>query len=1111
MGTVYRADGPHGPVAVKVLHRHLLQAPGAFKRFLREAEIGRRVRHPNVVRTLEVDAADLGGETVHYLVMDYVEGQTLRQLLDELGTVPEELCRHITASIADALEAIHGLGAIHRDLKPENVLVTPDHTVQVMDLGVAFLADEAMRLSQTGHFLGSVLYAAPEQWEMSPEFDARCDLFSVGVMLYELATGRHPFRGKKQLGPPNLAGVEPAGRVNPQLSPFFEELTNCLMSARPDGRLGSATELGIVVREAESSAWWLSRATQLRLEAKRPLRRIRIPRETPLFGRDDDLAALRTAYDSAKNGDGRVLLIEGEAGIGKSRLVDEFVGLLEAEGEDVAFLYGSYPPGGAATVAGAFSTAYREYFGAESLPETLARHLPKTPGLVPAFAALLRGEAPPEGSAPLGKSSLQTVFVEATRSIAESRPVVVLIDDLHFAPTEGLALFLALSLSVPGHRVLLLGTARDGQLEEWSAALERPGHVDRRMLHRLGPRDLTMLLADAFGSESLARSLAFQISAKSDGNPFFIFEILQELRRQGSIKEAGGRWSTTETIEKIGVPSSVIDLVQARLASLDTEDRELLDIAACIGFEFDPALVAEAAGAPLLGALKRFAQVERAHRVIRANGRTYQFDHHQFQETLHDRLFVQLREQYHVAIAAALENREPKPAIEISDHYLRGGTGERAEPYVRDAVEELAAGQLYGAAADMADRVLSIPGLIEGRDRIHLLQHASTWFERSGRSDQDRRCTNEAHALALELGDEKLIARTTRSQAINRARDGDYQGAVELAAEAKRIAKRSGNMRAYADSCTTGGNALIWLGRTREALAQYEEAYATDVESGKPEYQLISLGNMGRTVGRLGDLEKGLELQREALEIAREHNVTWAQATLSSNIGADEHSQGRFARALAHLEESLSLNQQLGDRYSEAIALTNVGSVQLYLGNEDPARDCLQRAVDLSSEIGNDRVRSYAVLNLSRLCAQCGEREAAVAHAEEGLRLRRELNYGSGLADAYLHLARVTEDPEPALEQAWEHARERDQRNHLWMVQALRAKHGLAPRGEKVGPDAANVLEQLEGSWAFAEGTGDPEWRERARTLMQSILDEAPPEYRDSMVENVPLYRAILS
>ena len=102
-------------VAVKVLHRHLLETPGSFKRFLREAEIGRSVVHANVVRTLDVDVAAVHGAQHHFLVMEYVEGQTLRGLLDELGRVPEELCRHVGREVA------RGLGAIHASGAPSNV------------------------------------------------------------------------------------------------------------------------------------------------------------------------------------------------------------------------------------------------------------------------------------------------------------------------------------------------------------------------------------------------------------------------------------------------------------------------------------------------------------------------------------------------------------------------------------------------------------------------------------------------------------------------------------------------------------------------------------------------------------------------------------------------------------------------------------------------------------------------------------------------------------------------------------------------------------------------------------------------------------------------------
>ncbi|MHC4940849.1 MAG: serine/threonine-protein kinase, partial [Planctomycetota bacterium] len=193
MGTVHLAEDRNGrKLAIKIVHPHLLKTPGFFKRFLREAEIGKQVRHENIVRTLDVDAGEFRGEIAHYLVMEYVHGQTLRQMLEETRPLPESLCRHIALQVAHALAAIHRAGVIHRDLKPENVLITDDHVLKVMDLGVARLVDEALHLSESGAFLGSIRYAAPEQWAAGTDLDGRADLYSLGVMLYELCGGRHP-------------------------------------------------------------------------------------------------------------------------------------------------------------------------------------------------------------------------------------------------------------------------------------------------------------------------------------------------------------------------------------------------------------------------------------------------------------------------------------------------------------------------------------------------------------------------------------------------------------------------------------------------------------------------------------------------------------------------------------------------------------------------------------------------------------------------------------------------------------------------------------------------------------------------------------------------------
>ena len=169
MGSVWRAEmledrpwaAAGSTVAVKVIHPLYTLKATAFERFLREAGLGTRIDHPAVVRTFAADTATVNGETWQYLVMEYVRGKTIRQLLRELRTLPEPLVRHLGSRVADALAAVHAAGAIHRDVKPENVLITSDQVIKLMDFGIARTLDATTNLTETGVFLGTVRYASP--------------------------------------------------------------------------------------------------------------------------------------------------------------------------------------------------------------------------------------------------------------------------------------------------------------------------------------------------------------------------------------------------------------------------------------------------------------------------------------------------------------------------------------------------------------------------------------------------------------------------------------------------------------------------------------------------------------------------------------------------------------------------------------------------------------------------------------------------------------------------------------------------------------------------------------------------------------------------------------
>jgi serine/threonine protein kinase/tetratricopeptide (TPR) repeat protein len=1166
MGTVYLATAAArglspdagSRVAIKFIHPHLAERTGFFERFLREAEIGRRVRHANVVRTLDVDEFVDGTTRRHFLVMEYVEGRTLRALLAEVGSVPEALCRHIGREVAAALAAIHAAGAVHRDLKPDNVLVTNDHVVKVMDLGVARLADEAVQLSQTGSFVGSLLYGAPEQFDGAAEIDARADLHALGLLLYELVTGVHPFAHDDfRVVIRRIANDVPRrlGEIDPQIAPFFEEVVHALLAKKPEDRLASAEELLRVLDAGEESDWWRDRSKAIRRVTQRPMRRIRIPRETALFGRETELAKLHGLYERAKSGDGQVVLIEGEAGIGKSRLVDEFALTLWGAGERFDFLFGSYPPGGAATASGAFSTAYREHFGGDEA--AIRDALPQTPLLVAAFAALLRGDAAPEGAEHLTKDSLQTLFVHATRSLAARRPTIVLIEDLHFAPDEGRALFASLALAVPGHRILLVAATRPGLDEQWVGQLVRQPQTTRLALPRLGPKELIHMLRDALQSERLAEELAALIAVKSDGNPFFVFELLRGLRDGHSLEQRpDGTWETTRIIRDIQVPSSIQELVQARVADLDEEDRNVLDVASCLGFEFDPLLVGAVLGRPQIPLMRRLGRIERRHRLVRSAGRRFVFDHHQVQEALYAGMPELLREPYHLALAQAIESREraaerdPKSldgalCVDLAEHFLKGASGRCALRYLDPALTHLEKGCLNDAAVRLADGALAVPGLLAARERCEVLLRRAGRLDLLGRSDEELRCLEEASALADAAGEASLRARARVSL-------GLHLRHVALA-----IARETGSRRDEASALGNLGNDFDAVGRFDEARAHHERHLAISREIGDRRGEAMATGNLGLVLYSLGRYDEARAHHERHLAIARETGDRRSEAAATGNLGNDLNSLGRYDEARTHHERQFAIARETGDRRSEAMATGNLGNVFESLGRRDEARAHYERHLAIAREIGSRSGESTALLNLGSLWLSLGNlvrarralepslaiiREIGARDAEgfgflflgrladeeghvaealrlmgESLALRRKIGHGDGVADSLIEIADLrrragdAEAARTALDEALRLSREQGY--------ARQAVVALAMLACLPGGDAQAVVAELAHAsvggydsrtrFLLWQATRDPVHLAEARRLLDFIVEHAPPDCRETMLANVRLHREI--
>jgi serine/threonine protein kinase len=250
MGQVYKARHRlmNQTVAVKLIHKKYLDHPASLERFRREIQALARLDHPNIVRAQYADQVD----DTHFLVMEYVAGRSLSELVKEQGPLPVARACDYIRQAAQALQNAHEHGLVHRDIKPSNLLVTPAGQVKVLDLGLALVREEkaAAELTEAGQLLGTYDYMAPEQWDDTHAVDIRADLYSLGCTLYCLLAGRPPFSGpeyasaSRKMKAHATSPVPPIRQVRPEVPEALAAVLERLLAKDPAGRFATPDEVG---------------------------------------------------------------------------------------------------------------------------------------------------------------------------------------------------------------------------------------------------------------------------------------------------------------------------------------------------------------------------------------------------------------------------------------------------------------------------------------------------------------------------------------------------------------------------------------------------------------------------------------------------------------------------------------------------------------------------------------------------------------------------------------------------------------------------------------------------------------------------------------------------
>lgn len=691
MGVVYRAhDTLLGrDVAVKVLLNTAAQGSEGSDghiRLLREAQATARLNHPNIVAIHDAGQTTIDGQTpLPYIVMELVEGITLREARP--ANIQEAIA--IATQICAALAQAHANDIIHRDLKPENILLTPARTVKLMDFGLAHLR-MATQLTAEGMILGTFSYLAPELIQGGAATE-QSDLYALGVVLYEWVAGRPPFEGGSLtavLSQHLFAPVVPPSTYNESISPALDHLIVELLAKTAHERPASAEG---VWREFQN----LAQVSQIIPSADvLPIERITRGR---LVAREQELAEANRTWHKALDGEGQVLLISGEPGIGKTRLTQDLV--VRAKANRALVLMGEcYAEGGApyAPIARIVEQILANYSASQL---ALADYVGN--GLV-TIAPALQAQFPHVQPIPLNNPQaeqqrlLDAVFNLFT-AVASLTPILLVVDDVHWADSGSLALVRYLARRGRALPLLLVLTYREIELNELRglnellADFNRERLATRIKLVRLDMEQTRQLLATLF-AEEVTPEFVQAIYQETEGNPFFVEEVCKALIDSGQVYREGGRWHRLTDMADMQIPQSVRMAIETRLANLPEAVQHVLRVAAVIGrkFPFDILVaISDLSEDNLIEALEKAERAQLIAEIGSKGGGEFSFTHALIPTALADGQSGLRRRRLHRQVAGAMQALYPTDYESLAYHYNSAGDDAQARI-------------CYGQAADRA-------------------------------------------------------------------------------------------------------------------------------------------------------------------------------------------------------------------------------------------------------------------------------------------------------------------------------------------------------------------------------------------------------------------------
>ena len=963
MGTVYLGydTALERRVAIKVLSKSGLGTEGRGK-LISEAQTAAKLNHPNIVTIYDVGEEDSSTgfeQAFPFIVMEYVEGKSLHEESPE--TLEETLA--VMRQVCAGLEHAHEQGIIHRDLKPENVVLTRDGTAKLMDFGLA--RSIASRYTMDGTVAGTVFYLAPEQ-ALGQEIDPRTDLYSLGVMMYELTTGELPFVDQDPIAiisqHLHAPVVPPRAKVE-QISPALNELILSLMSKDPRDRPVSAGEVLKILEAPEIGEVEIAQVEEFSL-----LDRIVRGR---MVGRQRELHQARQLWQNAVSGEGQLLLISGEPGIGKTRLMREIATQAEVSGGQVLVgecqAEGNAPYAPFAQITRRALRTYQDN-GFELPKPVLADLLALSPELHIDYPDVgLNPKLDPEAE----QRRLFENVVRFCDILCQEAPLLLVVEDMHWADSGSLHLLEHLARRTRQQPVMLLGTYREVELDEALPFHEVLLEMTRRKLGkrvklvRLDKGGTHDLLAVIFAEEITPEFLE-GIYKETEGNPFFIEEVCKALVESGGVWIENGEWRRAPNMEDVFIPQGIRVAIQSRVNKLTEDTQGILLTAAVIGREFDYDTlknVTEIDEEQLISCLEEAISKQLIEELKGGGGERFSFSHALIPAAIRENISGLRRTRLHRRIAAAIEELHPEEFERLAYHWGEAGDEQKGLAYTIKAAER--ARQAY--ANEDAVRLYSEALALLPEDypeRFDLLAGRAAVYGVMAEREAQLVDINAMVKIAEEQGDMNRHVDALLGMA-NLYLDTETEKAREPLQQALDTARELGDLEREGRALYIFGKQAFYFLDDSKAREYFEASAASLRKAGLMGETAESLSFLSVALGNLGERPAALKAAQEAAALSKETGDILLEALSMRRLAIAYVNQYQYSQALPIAERALRLFREIGDILNEVHALNVCTIIKNRLGQIDEAEADYLEALKIAESISNDVGIRWLIWNLS--------------------------------------------------------------------------------------------------------------------------------------------------